>query len=69
MKGTGGVVVKNLPVSAGKHKRPGFESWVGKIPWRMAWQPAPLVLPRESHGQRSLATVNGLTGSDRTEET
>ena len=27
----------------------------GKIPWRRAWQPTPLVLPRESHGQRSLA--------------
>ena len=24
------------------------------IPWRRAWQPAPVVLPGESHGQRSL---------------
>ena len=30
-------------------------SWVGKIPWRRAWQPTPVFLPRESHGQRSLA--------------
>ena len=25
-----------------------------KIPWRRVWQPVPVVLPRESHGQRSL---------------
>ena len=35
-------------------KRPGFEPWVGKIPWRRAWQPTPEFL-LESHGQRSLA--------------
>ena len=32
-----------------------FDSWVGKIPWRRKWQPTPVFLPRESHGQRSLA--------------
>ena len=26
-----------------------------KIPWRRKWQPTPLFLPGESHGQRSLA--------------
>ena len=26
-----------------------------KIPWRRAWQPTPVFLPGESHGQRSLA--------------
>ena len=25
-----------------------------KIPWRRAWQPTPVSLPGESHGQRSL---------------
>ena len=29
--------------------------WVGKVPWRRAWQPTPIFLPGESHGQRSLA--------------
>ena len=24
-------------------------------PWRKAWQPTPVFLPRESHGQRNLA--------------
>ena len=30
--------------------------WVGKIPWRKAWQPTPVFLPGESHGQRSLVS-------------
>ena len=32
-----------------------FDPWVGKIPWRRKWQPTPVFLPGESHGQRSLA--------------
>ena len=31
-------------------KRCRFNPWVGKIPWRRAWQPTPLFLPGESHG-------------------
>jgi len=31
-----------------------FDLWVRKIPWRTAQQPAPVFLPGESHGQRSL---------------
>ena len=38
-----------------RHKRHGFNSRVGKIPWKRAWQPTPVFLPGESHGQRSLA--------------
>ena len=48
------LVVKNLPPRAGRHKRPWFTPWVGKIPCRRTWQPTPVFLPRESHGQRSL---------------
>ena len=29
-------------------RRPGFDPCVGKIPWRRAWQPIPVFLPRES---------------------
>ena len=36
-------------------RRQGFDSWVGKIPWRRKWQPTPVFLPGKSHGQRSLA--------------
>ena len=35
-------------------RRPGLDFWVGKIPWRRAWQLTPVFLPGESHGQRSL---------------
>ena len=35
-------------------RRPGFDPWVGNIPWRRQWQPTPVVLPGKSHGQRSL---------------
>ena len=33
-------------------KKLRFILWVGRIPWRRAWQPTPVFLPRESHGQR-----------------
>ena len=36
--------VKNLPAM----RRPGFNPWVGMIPWRKAWQPTPVFLPGES---------------------
>ena len=50
--------------------RPGFHPWVGKIPWRRAWQPTPVFLPGESHGQRSLAGYSpwGRKESDATEQ-
>ena len=38
-----------------RHERRRFDPWVGKIPWRKVWQPTPVLLPRESHGQRSQA--------------
>ena len=58
------LVVKNLPAKARRHKRHWFNPWVGKIAWRKAWQPTPIFLPGESHGQRSLcATVHGVAKS------
>ena len=38
-----------------RHKRHGFNPWIGKIPWRRAWQPTLVFLPGESQGQRNLA--------------
>ena len=32
---------------------PKFNPWVGKIPWRKEWQPTPVFLPGELHGQRT----------------
>ena len=40
--------------SSMQYRRPGFDPWVRKIPWRKKWQPTPAFLPGESHGQRSL---------------
>ena len=37
-----------------QYRRPRFNPWVRKIPWRREWQPTPVFLPGESHGQRSL---------------
>ena len=54
-----------------RHKRHGFDLWVGKIPWRRAGQDTPVFLPGESHGQRSLVgySPRGHTESDTTEAT
>ena len=32
-----------------RHKRPRFSPWIGKIPWRRAWQSTVAFLPGESH--------------------
>ena len=54
-----------------KRKRHRFHPWVGKIPWRRAWQPTPVFLPGESHGQRSLVGYSpwGCKESDMNEVT
>ena len=46
-------------------ERPGFDPWVGKIPWKRKWQPTPVLLPGKSHGRRSLvqATIHGVAKS------
>ena len=51
-------------------RRPRFDSWVGKIPWRKKWQPTPVLLPGKSHGQRSLVGYSswGHKESDTTEK-
>ena len=43
--------------------------WVGKIPWRRKWQPTPVFLLGEFHGQRSLVSYSpwGHKESDVTE--
>ena len=37
-----------------QYRRPGFDPWVRKIPWRKERLPTAVILPREFHGQRSL---------------
>ena len=50
----GGASGKEPTCHCRRHKRCGFDPWVGKIPWRREWQPTPIFLPGESHRQRSL---------------
>ena len=46
------------------------ETWVRKILWRRKWQPTPLFMHREFHGQRSLAVYGPWSRkeSDTTEQ-
>ena len=57
--------------SAYQWRRCMFDPWVRKIPWRRKWQPTPVFLPGESHGQRSLPGYSpwGHKESDTTELT
>ena len=59
-------IVKNLPAVW----ETGFGPWIGKIPWRREWLPTPVFLPRDSHGQRSLAGYSpwGCKELDTTEQ-
>ena len=45
----GGASGKEPTYQCRRHKRHGLDPWVGKSPWRRAWQPIPLFLPGESH--------------------
>ena len=53
------------------HKRPSFNPRIGKIPWSRKWQPTPVFLPGESHGQRGMVGYSpwGCKESDMREGT
>ena len=51
----GGASGKEPACQCRRHRRCRFHLWIQKIPWRRAWQPTPVFLPGESHGQRSVA--------------
>ena len=44
--------------------RPGFNPWVGKNPWRRAWQPTPIFLPGESPWTEESSRLQSM-GSQR----
>ena len=48
------LVAKKPPASAGGIRDVGFDPWVGKIPWRRARQPTPVLVLGEFHGPSSL---------------
>ena len=67
----GGPSGKEPACQCRRHKRCKFDPCIGKIPWRRAWQPTPIFLPEESHGQKSLSSYSpwDCKESDMTEAT
>ena len=59
-------MVKKPPANAGDSRDARFDPWVRKIPLSRKWQPTPVSLPGESHGQRRLVRPWGLKESDTT---
>ena len=49
--------------------RPGFNPWVGKIPWRRKWQPSPVFLripwTEEPGGLKSMGSQESVTTEHR----
>ena len=45
---------------------PGSIPGSGRFPWRRKWQPTPVFLPGESHGQRSLVGCSPWGSKSRT---
>ena len=66
---SGGASGKEPCCQCRRRKRRRFDPWVEKIPWRRKWQSAPVLLPGEFHGQRSLVGYSpwGCKESDTTE--
>ena len=52
--------IENLP----SIQETQFNPWVGKIPWKRKWQPTPVFLPGESHGQRSMVGYSPWGGKE-----
>ena len=67
----GGTSGKEPAFQCKRCKRHGFDPWVREIPSRRVWQPTPLFLAGEFHGQRSLMGYcpQGHKDSDTTEAT
>ena len=65
----GGPSRKDSIFSAGDVRDVGLITRVRKIPWSGKWQPTPVFLPGELHGQRSLAGCSpyGCKDLDMTE--
>ena len=56
--------VKKSACQCRRCNRQRFHPWVKKIPRNRKWQPTPVFLPGEFHGQRTLAaTLHGFTKS------
>ena len=47
----GGASGREPACQCGRHKRCRFDPWVGKIPWRRAWQPTPVFCLKNPMGR------------------
>ena len=67
----GGSVGKESACNAGDTGDASLILGSGRFPWRKKWQPTPVYLPGESHGQRSLVGYSpwGRKKLDTTEAT
>ena len=50
-------------------RRPGFDPWVRKSPWKRKWQPTPIFLPGKSRVQRNLAGLQSVRRNSTTKMT
>ena len=46
-------MVKNMSANTGDAGDVGSDRWVGKILWSTKWQPTPVSLPGNFHGQKN----------------
>ena len=51
-----------------QYRRCWFDPWVEKIPWKSKWQPTPVFLPGESHGQSVVGYSSGHKEWDKTDD-
>ena len=58
----GGASGKEPTCQCRRHKRHGFDTWVGE----MAWEPTPMFLPGEAHRQGSLVGYSRSIGKSGT---
>ena len=63
------LVVKNPPANVGEIRDSGFNPWVGKIPWRRAWQPTSVFLPGESPWTEEPGSLQSMGSESTTQHT
>ena len=55
---------KESACNTGDNRIHRFDSWVGRFPWRRAWQPTPVFLPGDPMDKGAWqATVHGVAKS------
>ena len=52
----GGSEGKSICLQRGRFR---FDPWIGKIPWKRAWQPTPVFLPVINTDSSSMPTLSG----------